>query len=252
MWYDLTMPNDPGHLAHLRTHPHSPVAAPSSQFNWRKSTHPVAYQDAVAEMQYWSETVSRGEAAEQVWLLEHPAIYTAGTSAKREHLLTPDRFPVFETGRGGEYTYHGPGQRIVYLALDVRTRFGGDVRAYVHALEDWIIAALKQLDVSSRRGKKNQIGVWAFDPGAPDAPPRKIASIGVRIQRGIALHGVSINVFPDLEHFSGIVACGGDGDNPTSLADLGAPRSMDALDRTLKETFQDAMLAHPKTSSPKS
>lgn len=203
----------------------------------------------MATMQRWSEAVSSGRSQEQIWLLEHPPIYTAGTSAKREHLLTPDRFPVFDTGRGGEYTYHGPGQRIVYLALDVRRRFDGDVRAYVHALEDWVIAALRRLEVQGLRGRSDQIGVWAFDPGAsdhgqPHAAPKKIAAIGVRIQRGIALHGLAVNVDPNLEHFSGIVACGGDGDNPTSLAQLGVTRSMDDMDRALQDTFESTIGAY--------
>ncbi len=219
--------------------------APLAPVVWQVSPHPVAYQDAIAQMHQWSEAVSTGEIAEQVWLLEHPALYTAGTSAKREHLLAPDRFPVFESGRGGEYTYHGPGQRIVYLALDVRQRFAGDVRAYVHALEDWIIAALGQLGISGQRGGE-QIGVWVHDPNTPHAAPRKIAAIGVRVRRGIALHGLALNVAPDLEHFSGIIACGGDGDDPISLTTLGVAATMDAVDQALKDTFAANILARPQ------
>ncbi len=199
-------------------------------------------------MHKWSDQVGTGQTLEHVWLLEHPALYTAGTSAKRKHLLVPDRFPVFTSGRGGEYTYHGPGQRVVYLALDVRQRFGGDVRALVHALEDWVIAALATLGVSGQRGA-GQIGVWVQAPGKSDQVPRKIASIGVRVRRGIALHGLALNVAPNLEHFSGIVACGGDGDRPTSLATLGVTVTRDEVDETLKSTFEETMRACPSNRS---
>jgi lipoyl(octanoyl) transferase len=178
--------------------------------------------------------IHEGSAGELVWLLEHPPLYTAGTSAKRADLLQPDRFPVYEAGRGGQFTYHGPGQRIAYVMLDLRKR-GPDVRRYVCNLEDWVIGALSTFNVTSER-RDGRVGIWV-DRGA--GREDKIAAIGVRIRRWVTFHGVSINLDPDLSHFSGIVPCGiGDANlGVTSLVDLGLPVSMADLDVALKAAF---------------
>jgi lipoyl(octanoyl) transferase len=189
----------------------------------------VSYQEAVATMEARVAAIALGEAAECVWLLEHPPIYTAGTSADFTELLAPSRFPVFRTGRGGRFTYHGPGQRVVYVMLDLSAR-GRDVRAFVTSLEDWLIATLARLGVDGER-RPGQIGI--FVRGA------KIASIGVRVRRWISLHGVSLNVDPELEHFSGIVPCGLAGTPVTSLAALGAKTDMDRVDRALRAAFEE-------------
>ncbi len=213
------------------------LAAPQ----WHISTGLVAYPEAIDQMQIWADAVADACGPERVWVLEHPALYTAGTSARREHLLDPQRLPVFSTGRGGEYTYHGPGQRVVYVVLDVRRRFGGDVRAYVAALEDWIVATLGRLGVRGHRGGE-QIGVWVGRRGQTGAPHEKIASIGVRLRRGVSLHGLALNVAPNLEHFSGIIACGGDGARQTSLAKLGVGATLSDVDQALRATFEAAVL----------
>jgi lipoyl(octanoyl) transferase len=178
--------------------------------------------------------IHEGSAGELVWLLEHPPLYTAGTSAKRADLLQPDRFPVYEAGRGGQFTYHGPGQRIAYVMLDLRKR-GPDVRRYVCNLEDWVIGALSTFNVTGER-RDGRVGIWV-DRGA--GREDKIAAIGVRIRRWVTFHGVSINLDPDLSHFSGIVPCGiGDANlGVTSLVDLGLPVSMADLDVALKAAF---------------
>ena len=208
---------------------------------WQLSTAPVPYPDAVAAMEERVAAIRAGTAPELVWLLEHPPLYTAGTSSRREDLKEPDRFPVFATGRGGQFTYHGPGQRIAYVLLDLRQR-GQDVRRHVCRLEDWGIAALAALGVVAGR-RTGRIGLWV-DRGA--GREDKIAAIGVRVRHWIAFHGIAINVAPELEHFSGIVPCGIA--NPlygvTSLADLGLPASMDALDTQLRRRF-DAVFAEP-------
>jgi lipoyl(octanoyl) transferase len=174
-------------------------------------------------------SITRGEARECVWLLEHPAIYTAGTSADFAELLAPGRFPVFRSGRGGRFTYHGPGQRVAYVMLDLSRR-GRDVRAFVTSLEDWLIATLARLGVDGER-HPGRIGI--FVEGA------KVASIGVRVRSWVSLHGVSLNVDPDLEHFSGIVPCGLTDTKVTSLAALGATADMDKVDRALRAAFEE-------------
>jgi lipoyl(octanoyl) transferase len=189
----------------------------------------VPYAEAVAAMDGRVASIARGEAPECVWLLEHPAIYTAGTSANSAELLTPARFPVFRSGRGGRFTYHGPGQRVAYVMLDLSRR-GRDVRAFVTALEDWLVATLARLDVEGER-KPGQVGIFVH--GA------KIASIGVRVRRWVSLHGVSLNVAPELEHFSGIVPCGLKDVPVTSLAALGAETGMDKVDQALRAAFED-------------
>lgn len=202
---------------------------------WRVSSAPVAYEQAVSEMEHRVEDIRAGKASESVWLLEHPPIYTAGTSANPQDLLTPERFPVIATGRGGQYTYHGPGQRIAYVMLDLSKR-GRDVRAFVCALEDWSIDVLSKFDVLGER-RKNRIGVWVARPEISDRHEDKIAAIGVRVRRWVTFHGLSINVHPDLEHFSGIIPCGVQNYGVTSLADLGKNTSMAEIDDALQTSF---------------
>lgn len=177
--------------------------------------------------------IAGGQAPETVWLLEHPPLYTAGTSAQANDLISPDRFPVFETGRGGQYTYHGPGQRVVYVMLDLNRR-GRDLRAYVRGLEQWIIDALARFTVTGER-RDGRVGIWVDQGTGREA---KIAAVGVRIRRWVTFHGISINVKPDLEHFSGIVPCGISDHGVTSLADLGLPVTMADLDVALQDTFK--------------
>jgi lipoyl(octanoyl) transferase len=180
------------------------------------------------------EAIAAGTAGEVVWLLEHPALYTAGTSAKRADLIEPDRLPVFRSPRGGQFTYHGPGQRVVYLMLDVQARFG-DVRAYVAALEQWIIAALAELGVAAHR-REGLIGVWVREQERP-AQFAKLAAIGLRLRRWVSSHGISLNVAPDLAHFAGIVPCGLN-EPVTSLARLGCQASLAEVDAALRTTFE--------------
>jgi lipoyl(octanoyl) transferase len=217
-------------MATLAPHRKVPYAAAQS-VEWQASTHPVPYQEAVEVMTARATAIALGQASECVWLLEHPAIYTAGTSADPSELLAPHRFPVFTTGRGGRFTYHGPGQRVAYVMLDLSRR-GRDVRAFVASLEDWLIASLARLGVAGER-LPGQIGI--FVGGA------KIASIGVRVRRWVSLHGVSLNVDPQLEHFSGIVPCGLTDAPVTSLATLGAAADMDEVDRALRGSFEEVL-----------
>jgi lipoyl(octanoyl) transferase len=198
------------------------------EVEWLTSCEPVEYPDAVAFMEARTAAIARGGAPECVWLLEHPALYTAGSSADPAELMAPDRFPVFKTGRGGRFTYHGPGQRVAYVMLDLSQR-GRDVRAFVHALEVWIIAVLGRLGVAGER-REGEIGIFVGEA--------KIASIGVRVRHWVTLHGVSLNVAPDLEHFSGIRPCGLSGP-VTSLAALGAETDMTLVDQTLRRTFKE-------------
>ena len=199
---------------------------------WMIASEPVEYPDAVTFMEDRVEKIRIGAAPELVWLLEHPPLYTAGTSARPEELLVPERFPVFASGRGGRYTYHGPGQRVAYVMLDLRRR-GADIRAYVCALESWIIATLKQLGVHGER-RQGRIGIWIVQDAGKEA---KIAAIGVRVRRWISYHGISINVAPNLSHFEGILPCGIADHGVTSLRALGQTISMDALDFVLRDTF---------------
>lgn len=211
---------------------------------WRVSDGLTPYQDALAWQEARVAAIQAGEAEECVWLLEHPPLLTAGTSAKPADLLNADRFPVHVTGRGGQYTYHGPGQRIAYAIMDL-TRRGRDVRAYVHALEDWVIAALAEFGVKGER-RADRVGVWVVRPDRPPLPggalaEDKIAAIGVRVRRWVAFHGIAINVEPDLSHFSTIVPCGVRDFGVTSLVDLGVPVSMHDLDIALKSAFDEVM-----------
>jgi lipoyl(octanoyl) transferase len=206
---------------------------------WRIDPGLVDYPSALAEMEARAAAIYEGESQERVWLLEHPPLYTAGTSADPAELLDP-RFPVHDAGRGGRYTYHGPGQRIGYLNIDLRER-GKDVRNFVHHLEGWMIAALGDLGISARRAE-GRIGIWTDDPQGREA---KIGALGIRVRRWITLHGFSINVDPDLSHFGGIVPCGISEYPVTSIAALGGNASMAALDAALKAHFS-AFLGHLK------
>lgn len=210
-----------------------PGAAP---VRWRVSAAPVAYPEALAEMDRRSEAIAAGEADELVWLLEHPPLYTAGTSARAEDLVDPDRFPIFDTGRGGQFTYHGPGQRVAYVMLDLKRR-EPDVRRYVAALEEWLIRALDSFNVRGER-REDRVGVWVRRPEKAGTGEDKIAAIGIRVRRWVTLHGVSLNVEPDLSHFAGIVPCGVREHGVTSLVDLGLPVTMDDADLALRRAFE--------------
>lgn len=203
---------------------------------WRTSAAPVGYGQAVSEMEARVAAIHAGTADECVWLLEHPPLYTAGTSAAPADLLAPERFPVFKTGRGGQYTYHGPGQRIAYVMLDLTGR-KKDVRAYVCALEDWIIATLARFGITGER-RDGRVGVWVSRPDKGPGCEDKIAAIGVRVRRWVTFHGISLNVDPDLEHYSGIVPCGVSEHGVTSLADLGITVSMNEVDQVLRAEFE--------------
>ncbi len=207
----------------------SRAAAP---VEWRVSETPVAYPEAVAFMEQRVEAIRAGTAAEQVWLLEHPPLYTAGTSARDEELLDPDRFPVYRSGRGGQFTYHGPGQRVAYVMLDLKRR-GGDLRRYVCDLEAWLIVTLARFGVTGER-RAGRVGIWV-ERG--DGREDKIAAIGVRVRHWVAYHGVALNVNPDLGHFQGIVPCGIAEHGVTSLADLGRSASLFEVDAALRAEF---------------
>jgi lipoyl(octanoyl) transferase len=207
-----------------------PEASAAAHVEWLMSREPVPYEAAVEAMEARVAAILEGSAAEAVWLLEHPPLYTAGTSAEAEELIEPSRFPVFETGRGGRFTYHGPGQRVAYVMLDLGRR-ARDVRAFVHALEDWLIAALAQLGVEGER-REGQIGVFIGEA--------KIASIGIRVRHWVSFHGVSLNVDPDFTHFAGIVPCGLT--SPiTSLSALGIDTDMQRVDATLRSAFEETL-----------
>ncbi|UYN96957.1 MAG: lipoyl(octanoyl) transferase LipB [Enhydrobacter sp.] len=209
---------------------------------WRISEAPVDYPEALAAMEARVADIHGGRAREMVWLLEHPPLYTAGTSARPQDLLQPMRFPVHVAGRGGQYTYHGPGQRVAYVMLDLRAR-RQDVRRYVSDLEEWVIRALGRFNVKGER-RTDRVGVWVARPGRED----KIAAIGVRIRHWVSFHGISINVEPDLGHYDGIVPCGIAGHGVTSLVDLGLPVTMMDLDAALAETFDEVFGAPIKPS----
>ena len=204
---------------------------------WAVSRGQVPYPEAVAAMEARAAAIADGTAGELVWLLEHPPLYTAGVSAKETDLLEPDRFPVFASGRGGQFTYHGPGQRVAYVMLDL-TKRRRDVRAFVASLEAWVIGALARFNVEGEI-RDGRVGVWV-ERRTLGAPTRedKIAAIGVKLRRWVSFHGVSVNVEPDLAHFSGIVPCGQTEHGVTSLVDLGLPVTMDEADEALKASFR--------------
>jgi len=209
------------------------IVKPAETIAWRISDACVPYPAAVAEMEARAAAIGDGRADQLVWLLEHAPLYTAGTSAKAEDLLAPSRFPVFQTGRGGQFTYHGPGQRVGYVMIDLRRR-GNDVRRFVRDLEDWLIRTLAAFNVKGER-REGRVGIWvARKSGRED----KVAALGIRVRRGVTFHGVSLNVDPDLEHFSGIVPCGIQEHGVTSLADLGITATMPDVDLALRDAFE--------------
>jgi lipoyl(octanoyl) transferase len=203
---------------------------------WAVSRAPVPYPEAVAAMEARAEQIAKGEAGELVWLLEHPPLYTAGVSARAADLIMPDRFPVFASGRGGQYTYHGPGQRVAYVMLDLGKRTK-DVRAFVAALEAWVIEALAAFNLEGQI-REGRVGVWVERKGPGWSREDKIAAIGVKLRRWVSFHGISLNVEPDLDHFGGIVPCGIAEHGVTSLVDQGLPVTMDEADAALKAAFQ--------------
>jgi len=204
---------------------------------WRISDGRVGYEEAVAAMETRVAAIAAGEAPECVWLLEHPPLYTAGTSANDADLVEPWRFPVFRSGRGGQFTYHGPGQRVAYVMLDLSRRTP-DLRAFVAALEAWLIATLDGFNVRGER-REDRVGVWVRRPDRGPAVEDKIAAIGIRVRRWVTFHGISLNVEPDLSHFSGIVPCGVRQHGVTSLVDLGIPVTMPEVDAALRASFED-------------
>jgi lipoyl(octanoyl) transferase len=203
---------------------------------WVVASGRVAYVDAVAEMEGRVAAIAAGDAAERVWLIEHPPLYTAGVSARDEDLLVPDRFPVHRTGRGGQFTYHGPGQRVAYVMLDLNQR-GRDVRGFVRGLEDWIVGALAEFGVEAGV-RDGRVGVWVERKGPGWSREDKIAAIGVKVRKWVSFHGISLNVEPELDHFGGIVPCGIAEHGVTSLVDLGVPVTMDEADAALKASFR--------------
>ncbi len=231
------------------------VRAPPSALSvgWAVSPGLTDYEHAVAVMERRVAAIAAARERELVWLLEHPPLYTAGTSARPEHLKDPGRFPVHSAGRGGQLTYHGPGQRILYVMLDVRRRFGGDVRLFVATLERWMIAALARLNIEGQT-VEGRTGVWVRDAqGSGDGEPSlsKIAALGLRVRRGVSFHGLSLNVTPDLSHYDGIVPCGIADAGVTSLERLSATCSMKDVDNALKSAF-GTMVAPIEPSAPPS
>jgi len=213
----------------------------SEPVEWLVEPGLTPYPEALAFMEARAGAIREGGAKELVWLVEHPPLYTAGTSARSRDLIEPDRFPVFAAGRGGEYTYHGPGQRVAYVMLDLKRR-REDVRAFVAALEQWIIGTLAAFNVRGER-REDRVGVWVVRPNRPPMPDGtpaedKIAAIGIRLRKWVSFHGIAINVEPDLGHFGGIVPCGIPNHGVTSLVDLGLPVTMADLDAALKAAFE--------------
>lgn len=219
-----------------QTDPNAPMNA---GIEWRISDTPVPYPDALAAMEARVEAIRAGTAPELVWLLEHPPLYTAGTSARREDLLEPDRFPVFEAGRGGQFTYHGPGQRVAYVMLDLKKR-GADIRAFVQDLEEWLIRTLAAFNIKGER-REGRVGIWVDKRpyGGVAGQEDKIAAIGVRVRRWISFHGVALNVEPDLSHFSGIVPCGISEHGVTSMVALGHLVTMEDVDAAMIASFKE-------------
>jgi lipoyl(octanoyl) transferase len=233
------------------------IITPAAAIEWRVSDQPVPYEAAVAEMERRIAAIRAGTAPELVWLLEHPPLYTAGTSARPEDLLDPGYLPVFKTGRGGQYTYHGPGQRVAYVLLDLNGPALGqnrrDVRCHVWRLEEWMIRTLARFNVKGER-RDGRIGVWVASPGGPEGREDKIAAVGVRVRHWVSYHGVALNIDPDLGHFRGIVPCGVDpeisGHGVTSLARLGITTSMAEADIALRATFYKVFAAEPACAPP--
>lgn len=208
----------------------------SEPVEWVVSEGLVGYDEAVAEMEARAGLIADGLARERVWLVEHPPLYTAGTSARDEDLIAPERFPVFRSGRGGQFTYHGPGQRVAYVMLDLKRR-QPDLRRFVAALEGWLIGALDDFNIRGER-REDRVGVWVRRPTKGAGIEDKIAAIGIRVRRWVSFHGISLNVEPDLTHFDGIVPCGVSQHGVTSLVDLGLPVTMPEVDSVLREAFE--------------
>ncbi len=211
------------------------------EIEWRISDGLVAYAEAERAMSERVDAIRAGQAPELVWLLEHPPLYTAGTSARDADLIEPSLLPVHRTGRGGQFTYHGPGQRVGYVMLDLKRR-GADVRAYVHDLEEWLIRALAQFNVRGER-RQGRVGIWIDEGGGRES---KIAAIGVRIRHWVSFHGVSLNVDPDLSHYRGIVPCGVSEHGVTSLAALGITAALPEVDAALRAAFVEVFAAPGK------
>lgn len=210
---------------------------PPAPVRWEVTDGLVPYPLAVERMEVLAQLIHQRKQPEQVWLLEHPPLYTGGTSASDNDLKDPNRFPVYATGRGGQYTYHGPGQRVAYVMLDLNRR-KRDVRAFVAALEQWLINTIAQFNIHGER-REDRVGIWVPRPEKGEDVEDKIAAIGIRLKKWVTFHGVSLNVEPDLEHFSGIIACGVEKHGQTSLVDLGLPVSMFDADIALQRTFQE-------------
>jgi lipoyl(octanoyl) transferase len=216
----------------------SEMVTGTGAIEWRIGKTPVDYEPAIAEMEARVAAIRAGSAPELVWLLEHPALYTAGTSAREEDLLDPSRLPVHRTGRGGRYTYHGPGQRIAYVMLDLSRR-DRDVRCHVHRLEEWIIRTLARFDIRGER-REGRVGIWVVRHGGEE---EKIAAIGVRVRHWVTYHGLAVNVDPELDHYRGIIPCGIAEHGVTSLARLGVRATMTELDDALRATFAEVFEA---------
>lgn len=234
MIFELKHP-DRDHLPH-----HFKTIHGDSPVEWKTSDKLITYPEALRYMQERVENILAKTAREQVWLLEHPSLYTAGTSAKKD-LLAPQLFPVYEAGRGGEFTYHGPGQRIAYIMLDLKRR-KQDIRAFISALEEWIIQMLAKFNIKGER-REDRVGVWVKRPHCPSTQndffcENKIAAIGIRVRKWVSFHGISINVDPNLAHYSGIVPCGITNHGVTSFFDLGFPVTMHDIDIALKQAFE--------------
>ena len=210
--------------------------AGSEPVEWVIADEPVGYEAAVAEMEARAALIADGKARERVWLVEHPALYTAGTSARDEDLLTPERFPVHRTGRGGQFTYHGPGQRVAYVMLDLKRR-EPDLRRFVSALEAWLIGTLAAFNIRGER-REERVDVWVRRPEKGEGAEDKIAALGIRVRRWVSFHGISLNVEPELAHFDGIVPCGVSDQGVTSLVDLGLPLTMPEVDSALRAEFE--------------
>ncbi|MBL4740644.1 MAG: lipoyl(octanoyl) transferase LipB [Sneathiella sp.] len=206
------------------------------KIEWKISETLVPYEEALASMESRVAAIAEGSANELIWLLEHPPLYTAGTSADEADLVSPDKFPVYKAGRGGQYTYHGPGQRIAYVMLDLKKR-GSDIRAFVQDLENWVIDVLAQYQIKGEK-REGRVGVWVASGGSED----KIAAIGVRVRKWVSFHGISINVEPDLSHYSGIVPCGISEYGVTSLVDQGIPVTLPEFDAELRASFERIFL----------
>ena len=206
----------------------------SESVEWAVSQGFVDYSQAVTFMEQRVAHIIEGRARQLVWLLEHPPLYTAGTSAKSDDLIDPEKFPLYQSGRGGQLTYHGPGQRVVYIMMDLHKR-GNDVRCFVQDLERWLIKALAEFGVEGEL-RSGRVGVWVPDPKNP-SQDQKIAALGIRLRKWVSFHGIALNVSPNLEHYSGIIPCGQTEHGVTSLEDLGLRTSMEDVDSTLRETF---------------